>query len=74
MDAAKTVWIVGVCEQVVAQDEPGLEEQGNPDEDEGAREEQPRGRATQCINADDVDEPAAQGQPADAESSDREDE
>ena len=74
LDAAKAVRIVGVGEQVVAQDEPGLEEQGNADEDEGAREEQPRGRATQCIHADDVDQPAAQGQPAHAERSDREDE
>ena len=74
LDAAKAVRIVGVGEQVVAQDEPGLEEQGNADEDEGAREEQPRGRTTQGIHADDVDQPTAQGQPAHAERPRREDE
>ena len=49
-DSVEAVRIVGSGEQVMAEDEPGLQDEGHSDKHQGACDQGASCRATQCFN------------------------
>jgi hypothetical protein len=66
------MWIAAIGEEVMSEDEPGLEQERDADEDEGAREESSQRGPAESIDVHDLDDASLEGKPTNAEGADGE--